>query len=107
MDRQVRHAQKPAPTRTEVETQEVPLDGAVASSLMLATERVTSAQTLLSLRQLELQVLVAQVKAHYEESGAYVVHEVDPANGRVRRSPRAKAQAPEEPTVRRNGGGEG
>lgn len=68
--------------------EDVAIDGGVAASLMLASERVTSAQTLLSLRELERQVLVAQVRAHFEEGGVFVVHELDPTHGVVRRSRR-------------------
>lgn len=68
--------------------EEVSLDSGVATSVLLATERVTSVQTLLSLRQLELQVLLGQIRSHFEENGRYVVHEVDPVAMVVRRTPR-------------------
>lgn len=68
---------------------EAPLDALSSAQLLLAAERVTSAQATLSLRQLELQVLVGQVRQHFEEEGRYVVHEVDPTSGVVRRSERS------------------
>lgn len=70
---------------------EARLDAAASAQLLLAAERVTSAQATLSLRQLELQVLVAQIRQVFEEGGRYVVHEVDPAQGVVRRTPRAES----------------
>jgi hypothetical protein len=85
----VKHAPKPATS-----VQEEPIDGGVVASIALAAERVTSAQTLLSLRQLELQVLTAQIRTHFEEHGAYVVHEIDPAKGVVRRSLRQPSPPP-------------
>ncbi len=72
---------------------DAPLDATSSAQLLLAAERVTSAQATLSLRQLELQVLVSQVRQHFEEGGRYVVHEVDPTNGVVRRSERSSEVA--------------
>lgn len=87
----VRHAPKSS-SGTETAAQDAPLDAAAATAVLLAAERITTAQTLLSLRQLELRVLTEHLRTRYEEGGAFVVLEVDAARGIVRRVPKTDAR---------------
>jgi hypothetical protein len=64
---------------------EVPLDGSITQQIALASERVTSAQTLAQLRHTELQIVLAQVRSMYEENGKFDVIEIDASKGIVRR----------------------
>lgn len=67
------------------EVEQVELANEAALALALASERVQSAQTLVQLRQNELQATLASIGTEYAEGGKYRVTEVNVEKRKVGR----------------------
>lgn len=68
-----------------------------ATQLALCVERVSHAQTVLSVHQSEARALGQRLATLYSENGEYEVLNIDPAKGEVQRR-RIKFRADDEPS---------